>query len=164
MDDDRAGSKCASKYSILHSITPDHKGFGTTLKPIEKKSRVPKGTDKLEAFITDTATNYFSTKNLPMKEILMIRECLKLIHFGMGNTLIAFEDKYYEYAGDRDINDKGLTIGGYESAWLADLVAAFVLENTQHMFKMTAFDGIYRDDGLVVMKGNWSKQDVANWP
>jgi hypothetical protein len=28
---------------------------------------------------------------------------------------------------------------------------------------MMTFDGIYRDDGLVVMKGNWSKQDVANW-
>jgi hypothetical protein len=32
--------------------------------------------------------------------------------FGMGNTLITFEDKYFEYDGDRDVNDKGLTIGG----------------------------------------------------
>jgi hypothetical protein len=93
----------------------------------------------------------------------MIRECLKLIHFGMGSTLITFKDKYYEYNGDRDVNNKGLTIGGYESAWLADLVAVFVLENTQHMFKTTTFDGIYKDDGLVVMKGNWSKQDITNW-
>jgi hypothetical protein len=37
-------------------ITPDHKGFGTTLKPIENKSRAPKGTDKLESFITDMET------------------------------------------------------------------------------------------------------------
>jgi hypothetical protein len=81
----------------------------------------------------------------------------------MGNTLITFEDKYYEYDGNCDVYDKGLTIGGYESAWLADLVAAFVLENTQHMFKMTTFNGIYRDDSLVVMKGNWSKQDITNW-
>jgi hypothetical protein len=45
-----------------------------------------------------------------MKEILMIHDCLKLIHFGMGNTLITlFEDKYYEYDGDRDVNYKGLT-------------------------------------------------------
>ena len=36
--------------------------------------------------------------------------------------------KYYEYDGDQEINNKGLTIGGYESAWLADLVAAYVLE------------------------------------
>jgi hypothetical protein len=98
--------------------------------------------------VVETTTNYFS-KNLPMKEILMIREYLKLIHFGMGNTLITFEEKYYEYDDDHDVNNKGLTIGGYESAWLADLVAAFVLENTQHMFKMTTFDSIYRDDGLV---------------
>jgi hypothetical protein len=44
--------------------------------------------------LVETA-NYFS-KNLPMKEIPMIQECLKLIHFGMGNTLIMFKDKYYE--------------------------------------------------------------------
>jgi hypothetical protein len=62
--------------------------------------------------LVETATNYFS-KNLPMKEILIIREWLKVIHFGMGNTLITFEDKCYEYDGDRDANDRGLTIGGY---------------------------------------------------
>jgi hypothetical protein len=30
-------------------------------------------------------------KDLQMKDKLMIRECLKLIHFGMGNTLITFK-------------------------------------------------------------------------
>jgi hypothetical protein len=42
-----------------------------------------------------------------------------------------------------------LTIGGYESAWLADLVAAFVLENCEDLFEEAIYDGIYRDDGLV---------------
>jgi hypothetical protein len=56
-----------------------------------------------------------------------------MIAFGMGNTLLTFVDKYYEYDGERNIRDKGLTIGGYESAWLADLVAAFILENTTNL-------------------------------
>jgi hypothetical protein len=81
----------------------------------------------------------------------------------MGNTLITFEDKYFEYDGDRDVNDKGLTIGGYESAWLADLVVAFVLKNTAQFFNEAVYDGIYRDDGLVVFKGNWSKQEITEW-
>jgi hypothetical protein len=74
----------------------------------------------------------------------MIRDCLKCIHFGTGNTLITpFEDKYFEYDGDRYVNDKGLTIGGYESAWLTDLaVAAFVLENTAQFFNEAVYDGI----------------------
>jgi hypothetical protein len=72
----------------------------------------------------------------------------------MGSTLITFEDKYFEYDGDRDVNDKGLTIGGYESAWLADLVTAFVLESTAQFFNEAVYDGIYIDDGLVVFKGN----------
>jgi hypothetical protein len=96
--------------------------------------------------------DYFAINLVQMKDKLVIRECLKLIHFGMGNTLITFEHSKYD--GDRDVNDKGLTVGGYESAWLADLVAACALENTAHFFEEAACDGIYRDDVLVVFKGN----------
>jgi hypothetical protein len=86
-----------------------------------------------------------------------------MIAFGMGNTLLTFVDKYYEYDGERDIMDKGLTIGGYESAWLADLVAAFVLENTTELFDEAIYDGIYRDDGLVIMNGLKSNQEIGEW-
>jgi hypothetical protein len=75
-----------------------------------------------------------------------------MIAFGMGNTLLTFVDKYYEYDGESDIRDKGLTIGGYKSAWLAHLVAAFVLENTTKLFEEAIYDGIYRDDGLVIIE------------
>jgi hypothetical protein len=34
------------------NISPDHKGFSTNLKPKEKKSRAPKGSDQLESFIS----------------------------------------------------------------------------------------------------------------
>jgi hypothetical protein len=76
--------------------------------------------------LVERAIEFFSC-SLEEKEKETIKVCLEMIAFGMGNTLLTFVDKYYEYDGERDIMDKGLTIGGYESAWLADLVAAFVL-------------------------------------
>ena len=51
-----------------------------------------------------------------------------MIKFGMVNMPINFQDTYYKYRGNEtDVEDKGLMIGGYESAWLTDLVAAFIL-------------------------------------
>jgi hypothetical protein len=41
------------KTFLFPNIIPDHKGFGTMLKPTEKKSRAPKGSDQLESFISD---------------------------------------------------------------------------------------------------------------
>jgi hypothetical protein len=38
------------------------------------------------------------------------------------------------------MTSKGLPIGGYGSAWLADLVAAFVLKNTAQFFNEAVYD------------------------
>jgi hypothetical protein len=46
----------------------------------------------------------------------------------MSTTLIQFCGVYYLYNGDKEIENKGLTIGRYKSAWLADLAMAFLLE------------------------------------
>jgi hypothetical protein len=54
----------------------------------------------------------------------VVNECLALIRFGVENTLLTFQDQYCIYDGIQSLDEKGLTIGGYESAWLADLVAA----------------------------------------
>lgn len=72
-----------------------------------------------------TAVNYF-TKKLNKKDKSMIHNCLKIIKFGMRATILTFTNKYYEYSGDVNVEEKGLMIGGYKSAWLADLVAAYV--------------------------------------
>jgi hypothetical protein len=91
----------------------------------------------------------FFSRLLGEKQKAKIKACLKMIAFGMGNTLLIFIDKYYEYDGEHKI--KGVTMGGYESAWLADLViTAFVLENTVNLFNETISGGIYRDSSLVV--------------
>ena len=51
----------------------------------------------------------------------------------------------------------------YESAWLADLVAAFILEETKNEFTETKYYGIYRDDGLVILNGKKSTAEIENW-
>ena len=70
----------------------------------------------------------------------------------MSLTLISFDGEYYEYHGvERE--EQGLAIGGYESDFLADLVASYLFEKASPIFRPTIYHGIYRDDGLVVFKG-----------
>lgn len=59
--------------------------------------------------------------------------------------------------------ENGLTIGGYESAWLADLVASYISENTEECFEDSLFNGIYRDDGINVINKILSKEDLIIW-
>ena len=80
------------------------------------------------------AVHYFA-RNLSIEDQNTIKCCLKMIKFGMSKTLITFVDKFYEHGGDTDDDDHGLTIGGYESAWLADLVASYILENCRSLFR-----------------------------
>ena len=109
------------------------------------------------------AVNYFA-RDLSREMQGTIQTCLDMIKFGMANTLLKFQDMYYKYGGNEtDVADKGLTIGGYESAWLADLVAAFILENLDDIFDDALFSGIYRDDGIIVKEGILTKQEIAEW-
>jgi hypothetical protein len=112
--------------------------------------------------LVEKAVWYFA-KDLDSDQRRKIEACLEMVRFGMGNTLVTFVDKYYEYGGEADVEEKGLTIGGYESAWLADLVASYLLENTVEVFNPAVFKGIYRDDGFVVFGNELSKVEVAMW-
>ena len=76
-----------------------------------------------------------------------------MIKSGMVHTLITFIDKYYEYGGSENVLDRGLVIGGYESAWLTDLVVTYILDNVKDLFTITTHNyGIYRDDIIVFSK------------
>ena len=108
------------------------------------------------------AIEYYA-RDLTEEDQIKIEHCLEMIKFGMTSTLLNFVDKYYEYDGEKDPEEKGLTIGGYESAWLADLVGAYILANTQQHFKDSKYHGLYRDDGLTVLNGKWNYQDIVNW-
>jgi hypothetical protein len=105
---------------------------------------------------------YFFSKDLNDEDQMKIEDCLDMIKFGMSSTLLTFVDKYFEYDGDSEPDEKGLTIGGYESAWLADLVGAFILANTKQMFVKAKFYGLYRDDGFCAFKGRWSYEEIVN--
>ena len=81
----------------------------------------------------------------------------------MGNTPLTFRDRYYKYGGGKEIEERVLTIGGYESAWSADLVASYIMEDLSDIFdKTTKYLGIYHDDGIVIFEGNWSSTEITN--
>ena len=91
-----------------------------------------------------------------------INLCLDLIQFGMSSNLISFNGEYYEYhGGERE--EQGLSIGGYESALLADLVASYLFNKYKPMSRPTIYHGIYQDDGLVVFKGKKKASEIKYW-
>ena len=53
---------------------------------------------------------------------------LEMLKFSTGNALVKFREKYYEYGVDDDPMNISLTIGGYSSAWNADLIASYLLD------------------------------------
>ena len=64
----------------------------------------------------ERAVNHF-LQNAPKADKENAKKCLDLIKYGMNNTYISFADQYWIYGGFLPVEDKGLTIGGYESAF-----------------------------------------------
>ena len=118
----------------------------------------------IELKLVIEAVNYFS-KGLEKEEKKRIKDCLEMVKFGMTSTILSFRDKYYNYYGKVEAKKKGLIIGGFESAWLADLVMAFLLDQpmTNTHFDDTYFAGIYRDDGIIIFKREYSVKDIEAW-
>ena len=116
----------------------------------------------IQFLLVKKAVRHFG-RNLSKEEKSKIEKCLEMIGFGMKNTLVTFIDKYYEYGGETTGEERGLTIGGYESAWLADLVAAYILEETKDLFSDFIYYGIYRDDGFIILKGIKTKREINKW-
>ena len=84
---------------------------------------------------------------------------MDLIQFGMSYTLISFDGEYYAYhGGERE--EQGLAIGGYESAFLADLVVSYLFEKAKPIFRPTLYYGIYWYDGLVVFRGKNKASEI----
>ena len=105
----------------------------------------------------------FYSSHLPKETQSKINKCIKMIKFHMDSCLISFDGKYYKYKGGEAESDKGLVIGGYESAFLANLVASYLLEETEEYFEKTKFHGIYRDDGIVAFNGKLTFAEIQVW-
>ena len=46
---------------------------------------------------------------------------------------------------------------------MADLVASNLFEKASPIFRPTIYHGIYRDDGLVVIKGKKETSEIKDW-
>ena len=86
-----------------------------------------------------------------------------MIKFGMDNSIVTFKDRYRIYGGNCPVEEKGLTIGGFESAFLADLVAAYILEKSEDLFSNSIFNKIYRNDGLNIWDSLATTNEICNW-
>eukprot|EP00957_Ditylum_brightwellii_P182400 13894796-Ditylum_brightwellii.AAC.1 len=76
--------------------------------------------------------------------------------------LVSYRNKYFNYKGaakgdDLTIEEIVLAIGGYESAFLVDLVASYLFEMTTKKFIEAGYKGIYSDNGLTVLVENGTK-------
>jgi hypothetical protein len=82
----------------------------------------------------------------------------------MGNTIVLFLDKYYEYGVDPDPERQGLTIGGFESAFLADLEASYIFDKLKYIWERhVRFLGTYHNDEIIVFNGKKSDEWLVNW-
>ena len=100
------------------------------------------------------AVRYF-VRTLTREAKKTINLCLDLIQFGMSSTLISFDGEYYEYH-EGESEEQGLDIGGYESAFLADLVASYIFEKVKPIFALENHQAIILIDAMVDCRAeNW---------
>ena len=110
-----------------------------------------------------TAVNCYA-RQLQLFKRNKVRRCLDILKFSMGTRIVNFQDKYNKYGVDPDPDRHGLTIGRFESAFLADLECLFIFEKLQHLFvNHTHFFGTYRDDEIIVFWGHKSDDWLHSW-
>jgi len=66
-----------------------------------------------------------------------------MLKFSMENTLLTFQDKYYECGIQEDPMEWCLTIGWYDSTWLANIVAAYILEKASSHSEDTVYVDVF---------------------
>ena len=77
----------------------------------------------------------------------------------MFNCLINFGPDYFQYGKEENPLKRVLTIGGFDSTWLADLTACYILEDTEPTReKEFAYFKIYRDDGCALTRDTTVKE------
>ena len=91
-----------------------------------------------------------------------INLCIEFIQFWVSSILISFNRKYYEYHSVKR-EEQGLAIGGYESAFLVNLVASYLFEEAKTLLNQTTYHRIYQGGGMVVFKGKKSLKGIKNW-
>jgi hypothetical protein len=75
------------------------------------------------------AVRYYSSRLPPLQQE-KVKRCLDILKFSMGNTIVSFRKKYDKYGVDPNHDRRSLTIGGFESAFLADLEATYIFKSS----------------------------------
>ena len=87
-----------------------------------------------------------------------------MLKFNMSNCLINFGPEYFQYGKEKDPLKRVLTIGGFDSAWLADLVACYILEETEPTWENKfAYFKIYRDGGCALARNKTVRRLNSQW-
>ena len=81
-----------------------------------------------------------------------IRQLLDIIRFRMSSTPIAFNRECYGYHGEEK-KEQGLAIGGYELAFIYDLLSSYLFQIQYTLILKKYHKNIYRDGGMVVFRG-----------
>ncbi len=106
---------------------------------------------------------YLSSRLPPLQQE-KVKRCLEILKFSMGNTIVSFREKYYEYGVDPDPGHHGFTIGRFESAFQADLEATYIFEKLYHLLEQhIQFIGTYCNNKIIVFRGNKSNKWLQNW-
>ena len=111
--------------------------------------------------VTKAVRHY--TKGFSKEEEMRIKAGLEMLKFSMVNCLTNFGPDYFQYGKEKNPLKRVLTIGGIDSAWLADLVACYILEKIEPVWKKEfAYFKIYRGDGCALARDTTVKR-LQKW-
>jgi hypothetical protein len=71
--------------------------YAHTLSSLDIESLYPSVAFRL----IQKVVSFNAQRKLPLKDKVMVHQCLKTIHFGMANCLLQFRNKYFEYDGEK---------------------------------------------------------------
>ena len=97
---------------------------------LDIKAMYPSITYKL---VTEVVRHY--TEGFSEEDKMRVEGGWEMLKFSMSNCLINFGEEYFQYRKEKDSLKRALPIGGFDSAWLADLVACYILERTEQVWK-----------------------------
>ena len=115
-------------------------------------------------WLINKAVRYYSETHVKDEgDLAAIEIGLEMLQFSIANCLIIFQEKYYHYGKQDNPWMCVLAIGGYYSAWLADLVACYILDMTESSWKpVFNYFKIYRNDGVGLAR-NSSVKKLTKW-
>jgi len=77
-----------------------------------------------------------------------ISKCPDILGFNMGNKFVPFQYKFDEYGEYTIPDNRNVTIAGFKSTILSNLLASFLLDKQSCFFTSTLFHGLFHDNRI----------------